>query len=279
MSDDPVDKAVDKSIGKAVDGVAKFFGAICMPAAEELGMLVRDQVRFYRVNNLLRIKEKTEKLLKGEAKKEVSVSPKFLKAVIEDASWAEDDAIQNLWAGLVAGEIKHGSQSDEAVIYTELLKSMSAYEARILKLVYGDDRIADLIYNRSHSDREFESVNPINIPIVDILSVSPTPLDYIVQNRSHEDIINDEVHHSLAFGFVKPQLHSLVRKGLIESWGISPDVHLENNVLFIPSSLGLDLYMRCTGYKVYPLEAYVLTRKHWRDKLGVESNQAPKRTV
>jgi len=272
MSTDPIDKTIDKSISKVVDGVASFFGAMCMPAAEELGMLVREQVKFYRVKNLLKIKQKTEDLLNGEVTSKSSISPKFLKAVIEDASWEEDNGVQSLWAGLVAGEIKHGSQSDEAIIYTELLKSMSSYEARLLKLIYSDDRIADLIYNRSHSKREFETVRPINIPLVNILSSSPIPLDYVIQNHSHEDIINDKKHHLLAFGFVKPQLHSLVHKGLLESWGASSDITLENNIHFTPSSLGLDLYMRCTGYKLYPLEAYVATRKHWRDNSEIRPN-------
>lgn len=266
MTIDPLEKASMKMIERAVDGLASFFGSICMPAAEELGLLVQDQVRFYRVKNLLKIKEKIEVLTKAEPSKNINLSPKFLKAVIEDSSWAEDDVIQSLWAGLVAGEINNGSQSDEAVIYTELLKSMSAYEARILKLIYADDRIADLIYNGANGHLEFQMLNPLEIPVVDILSASPSPLDYIVQNCTHEDIINDTRHHSLAFGFVKPQLHSLARKNLIDSWCMSSQFPTKDNVVFNVSSVGLDLYMRCTGMKIYPLEAYVLTRKHWLSK-------------
>jgi hypothetical protein len=222
--------------------------------------------------NLVAIQEKIQKRLGKLPDNAGNTSPKLLKVLIEDASWEEDDSVQNLWAGLVAGEIASGNGSDDSVIYTEHLKGMSAYEARLLELVYSDDRIADLIFNRGNSGTEFISINHIDISIIDILNSSPRPLDYIVQNHSHEIIISDTKHHMLAFGYVKPQLHSLVRRGLISSWEVTTYFNDEKYIRFEPSSLGLDLYMRCTGYKVYPLEAYVLTRKHWRDELGYKSN-------
>lgn len=273
MSDDPIDKVVDKSLVAAINGVSKFLGAICMPAAEELGGLVKDQVKYFRAKNLISIQQKIQKHIGPLPASAGNTSPKLLKVLIEDASWESDDVLQGLWAGLVAGEIKSCSSGDDAVIYTEQLKGMSSYEARIVKLVYGDDRVADLVYNRSNSSNEYVTINPIDIPITDILKVSPQPLDYIVQNYSHEDILSDPKHHLFAFGFVKPQLHSLVRRGLINKWSVSPELRPNNNIRFETSSLGLDLYMRCTGHKVYPLEAYVLTRKHWRDEIGYKSNK------
>ncbi|MGM0914283.1 MAG: hypothetical protein ACQEXC_09680 [Pseudomonadota bacterium] len=273
MTDSPSDKAVDKSLGTAINGVAKFFGSICMPAAEELGELVRDQVKFYRAKNLISIQEKIKERIGETPRGKGNTSPKLLKVLIEDASWEEDDVAQSLWAGLVAGEVASGNSADDSVIYTEHLKSMSSYEARLINLIYGDDRIADLVYNKSNSNGEYLTNNPIDIPVIDILGSSPKPLDYIVKNYSHEDVINDTKGHMLAFGYVKPQLHSLVRRGLINSWSHSPDIDKENFIRIEPSSIGLDLYMRCTGYSVYPLEAYVLTRKYWRDDLGYKSNK------
>ncbi|OAI18877.1 hypothetical protein A1507_08190 [Methylomonas koyamae] len=268
MTDNPLDKVIDKSVGVAVNGLAKFFGAICMPAAEELGELVKDQVKYYRAKNLISIQQKIQKHVGELPSSAGKTSPKLLKVLIEDASWEEDDVVQALWAGLIAGEVASGSSSDDAVIYTEHLKSMSSYEARLIKLFYSDDRIADLAYIYSNSIDEYVTTKPIDIPIVDILRASPQPLDYVVQNQSHDEIISDPENHMLAFGFVKPQLHSLVRRGLINRWSITPELSPNDNVRIEPSSLGLDLYMRCTGYKIYPLEAYVLTRKHWRDNFG-----------
>ena len=48
----PVAKAVEKATDKTVDGLGSFFGAICMPAAEEFGLLLKDKVAAYRQRNL-----------------------------------------------------------------------------------------------------------------------------------------------------------------------------------------------------------------------------------
>ena len=47
------------------------------------------------------------------------------------------------------------------------------------------------------------------------------------------------------------------------------DTHLEiyrasgEKVQFLPTYQGLDFYMRCLGYSVYPIEAFLLTLQHW----------------
>lgn len=262
MVDDPIDKAVDKSVSKLVDGVSAFFGRICNPAADELGLLLRDKVRYYRIKNLANVIEKTKKHFSSDDFiEQKSLSPKLIKEIIEESSWEEDDVLQSLWAGLIAGEIKEGNGGDDAVIYTSVLKSMSAYEARLIRLIYGDERVADLVQTREGGVNEYFSTNPIEIPIVDILRISPKPLDYVVQNRNHEDLLENEEEHHLAFGFVKPQLQSLTRKGLIDDW-----IMQGNSIIIDPSSMGLDLYMRSTGIKLYPLGAYIAARKHWRSE-------------
>ena len=262
MSKDISEKVVDKAISKSIDGVSAFFGKICMPAADEIGLLLKDTAKYHRLKNLVSITEKTKKLLSNaDLIHEVTLSPKFVRDVIEYSSWEEDDVIQDIWSGLIAGEIKDSNHSDDAIIYTSTLKSMSAYEARLLKLIYGDDRISTLTHVREGGVSEYMSTTPLIIPIVNVLAASPRPLNYIVQNRSHEDILANPKDHDLAFGFVKPQLHSLTRKGLIDDWIMDG-----NSIRIDPSSLGIDLYMRSTGIKIYPLDAYITVRKHWANE-------------
>jgi hypothetical protein len=40
--------ALTKVADKTIDGVGAFFGAICMPAAEEFGLLLRDRVNAFQ---------------------------------------------------------------------------------------------------------------------------------------------------------------------------------------------------------------------------------------
>ena len=44
-------------------------------------------------------------------------------------------------------------------------------------------------------------------------------------------------------------------------------IDLKKNIVeFDPTLFGLDFYMNCTGYKVYPLEAYLAAKKYWLEK-------------
>jgi hypothetical protein len=67
----------------SVEGVGAFLGKICLPAAEEFGLLLRDKIAYYRTVNLAKVIEKTKKKM-GELGGEPSgtMSPKVLKEIV-----------------------------------------------------------------------------------------------------------------------------------------------------------------------------------------------------
>ena len=54
----PVADSINTVTKGAVDGAGAFFGRICLPAAEEFGLLLRDKVSAWRARNIVRIAEK-----------------------------------------------------------------------------------------------------------------------------------------------------------------------------------------------------------------------------
>ena len=171
-----------------------------------------------------------------------------------------------MWAGLLSGAVAHNEVNDESIIYVNQLKELSVYEARLINLIYSDIRIASVRNPGPMAINFFRPQNDLAFPLPTILSLSPTPLDYIVKGRSHEAILSNEEDWGLALGYIKPQLDSLVRHGLMDQWGVAS----RYTIVFKPQSAGLDLYMRCTGYKIYPLEAYLLTRQKWAEDEGID---------
>jgi len=131
----------------------------------------------------------------------------------------------------------------------------------MLKLIYSDYRICSMSSPLSPLPFLFKPENKIVFPIITILKTFPGKLDFVVKNTSHEEIINNEENHNLAFGFLTPQMEALKRHDLIANFEYTN--RIQNDIRFHPTSVGLDLYMRCTGYKVYPLEAYILSRQKW----------------
>ena len=56
----PIDEAGLKVTEAAVQGVSSFMKSVCKPGLEELGYLLKDKVRQWRLNNILKILEKAK---------------------------------------------------------------------------------------------------------------------------------------------------------------------------------------------------------------------------
>jgi hypothetical protein len=97
----------------------------------------------------------------------------------------------------------------------------------------------------------------------------PAPLSEIVpiSKVTHDEILRDSTHHGIALGRFRPQIEALIARNLFGQvhYFTTHKDHLE----FLPSVHGLDFYMRCLGYSVYPLEAFLLTLQHWCSLKGV----------
>ena len=131
--DDPIGaKAIGKAVETSVKGVGRFLGKLCMPAAEEFGVLLRDKVAAYRLNNLEKIVEKAQaKIDRQKIPVTGNVSPRVLKEVIEESSWASDDTLQGMWAGLIAESASHAESNDDTLTYIAELKGLTAFQARL----------------------------------------------------------------------------------------------------------------------------------------------------
>ena len=267
-----IEETAKLTIGKMVDGVGTFLKKICLPAAEEFGFLLEDQIKYYRINNLFKIIKKVENELSVE-KLANPVHPRLIREFAEEASWAEDDGLQAMWAGLLKGIIKNSKEGDSSLIYSNILKQLNGFQARLVNKVYEDYRIASTIkLENSYVDNHLTLNNEMVFQLKDILKLSHIPLCDIVaiENATHDDILNNSENHHLALAYFSPHISMLKRVNLISGWNlISND---GNYVAFIPTYFGLDFHMRCSGYYIYPLEAWLTTRKHWCKQKGIEPN-------
>ena len=51
----PVAEALSHATKNSIDGASAFLGRICLPAAEELGLLLQDKVRAWRAKNAVSV--------------------------------------------------------------------------------------------------------------------------------------------------------------------------------------------------------------------------------
>ena len=270
--DDPIGaKAIGKAVEASVNGIGRFLGKLCMPAAEEFGLMLRDKVTQYRLANLQIIVEKSQaKIDHQHIQITGDANPRLLKEFVEESSWANDDCLQDMWAGLIAESASHAKSNDDALAYIAELKGLTAFQARLLNAVYGDPRCCSIkqpitLYEGS----SFLPENPVLFDIPSVLRCYPGPLNEIVpiSKVSHDEILSNQTHHGIAIGRFRPQIDALIARNLVGQvhYFTTHKDHLE----FLPSVHGLDFYMRCLGYSVYPLEAFLLTLQHWCSLKGV----------
>ena len=88
----PVAEAANKLTIAALEGAEAFLSRICLPAAEEFGLLFRDRVHAWRTKNITSITQQAEKILDG------------LKDLIPSSRGPEADHWENTIADLVERE-------------------------------------------------------------------------------------------------------------------------------------------------------------------------------
>lgn len=120
-----------------------FLNGVFSPAAQELGRLMGDQMRFWRFKNLVRILGKAqtyveERGLKPEQVRALGFGEGIL--LLEASSLEEDDTIQDLWARLMANAVDPERRTKPEKVYVDLLKSISGREGALLELI---ERIED----------------------------------------------------------------------------------------------------------------------------------------
>lgn len=56
-----VDDASSQVTDAGIKGVSSFLRAVCLPGLQELGYMIQDKVRYWRLNNVLRMLEKSKR--------------------------------------------------------------------------------------------------------------------------------------------------------------------------------------------------------------------------
>ncbi len=120
-------------IGEAViEKASKFLEKILIPPFKELDLLSRDQVKYWRWRNQIRILRKTEQYLKEKKIKPGKVPLKTLVPLLEYASLEEESYMQQRWIGLLVRAIDPSYALDLTPTYGETLRQLLPIEAMLV---------------------------------------------------------------------------------------------------------------------------------------------------
>lgn len=126
-------KPVDTATKGIVDGAAAFLSKICLPASEEIGLLFKDKVSYWRAMNLAKILKKVKSKLKTDYRE---ISPKHILSIIEGASLEENEELQDLWANLLSSGLDPNFKDTIRSAYIDIIKQLEVTDVHILNAIY-----------------------------------------------------------------------------------------------------------------------------------------------
>jgi len=217
----PYGEALNTLAKGTMDGAGAFLSRICLPAAEEFGLLLRDKVSSWRYKNATRILLDAERLLALEPDSDgTHAHPRLVWRILEDGSWTDDDSIQKLWAGLLATSCTKDGNDESNLIFINLLNQLTSVQAQIISF----------ICSRA--------------------SVVLSPMGWVYSNQQNctaEELGN--LSGTRDIQRLDRDLDQLSNLGLLPVTGGFPSRALIPVADTTPTTLALQLYARCNGHR------------------------------
>lgn len=223
----PIADAVSATTKAAIDGAAAFLSRICLPASEELGLLLRDRVSAWRAKNVVAIASMAEaQLRENESSQDVHAHSRLVGQIMDKGAWSDVDTVQAMWAGLLASSCDSTGKDDSNMMFVDLLSRLSVSQVRVLEYA---------CLNAT------KVVSPGGSLIAEELIV---PADVVKQVAGVDDFhrLDRELDHLRTFG-------------LLDIMGGGFRSH-DTSAGLTPTTLAMHMYARCKGHRRDPLSFY-----------------------
>lgn len=139
----------------------KLFNNLLGPGTKEIGEMVGDIARSWRLKNLARLEPKVRDSLKKLGLDKRRVLPLAVGLpMIEAASYQDDSYLQDRWANLIAGTVARAGDEDEtdfdlAPTYVEIMRQLSRPDCEILDFV-AENGIEGINEDGSYAPKGFD---------------------------------------------------------------------------------------------------------------------------
>lgn len=232
-----------------VNGAGAFLSKICLPAAEEYGLLLQDKVKTWRSNNFEKIALRAEEKLENSSDIEnPKLHPRVLSAIYESGSWTDDAFMTDIWAGILASSCENQVATDKNVIYVDILSKMSSSQARMLEFF-----CKETSWKISEAEGLVESL-PIFPDIGSLKAISGQEsfeeIDESLSHMQYLGLIRREAYPTNVKGDPNYNRHTDYNDKDIEASHNNWVSSIEINI----TSLGCRLYLKAKGISKKPTE-------------------------
>lgn len=200
-----------------------------MPAATEFGLMLQDKMRYWRLNNIIRMINKSkDKFEYIDDKLQLKLNPRIGVEILENASWQDNELILEMWAGLLASSVDKNEGDDSNLIFIHILKSLTGLQCRLINYICKNSIV---IYDKNgliYTEKGFEiSMNKL----------------FEIAGTNDINRLDREIDHLRA-------LELLPSANLFsEGYGFSINQEDFSRINLQPTPLALHLYSKVNGYK------------------------------
>lgn len=245
----PIGEAGLEVTKAAIKGVSSFLESVFKPGLEELGFLMKDEVRYWRLNNILSMLNSAKGKLDFDGKElNLTANARVGLSIMEGCSEVDNEELQDLWAGLFASSCTPDGKDDSNMNFVDILRRMSSVEAKIIDYACKNCK---------------KILHPNKLITADDIMISLEELKHI---SGVDDIyrLDSELDHMRSIELL---LHG-------DSFGRGGGFTASDNQLvasITPSPLALNLYFRTHSTGVTPID-------FWEEDL-IPSESLPKQEI
>lgn len=219
----PIADSLNSITKETLAAASAFLSRICLPAAEEFGFLLRDRVSSWRINNQLRMLQKSEEKYKRISQESLHAHPRLVASILDHSAWTDAADLHDMWAGLLASSCTPDGKDESNLIFVNILAQLTAVQGNIIKHCCETAQKGVSKGGWIHAE------------------------EYFLELPELEEIVGINDFHRL-----DRELDHLRALGIMEG-GFMPDSKLAR---LTPSPLGLQMYVRCQGYTGSPLNFF-----------------------
>lgn len=201
--------------------VLAFLCKISPGANEDVRQLLREGLSNYRVESVVEIVNKAEAMLAARPDRDrIFAHPRLVVRILEAGSWADQLTTQQLWAGLLASSCTADGKDESNLAFVDLLSQLAAMHILIFTAAC------------SRATKVQSSLGRVSSKNIACTT------EEIMQLTGWRDLIRIErdIEHLYDLG--------LLQKRVKSSFFVSSD-----DAKISPSSLGLQMFARCSGYR------------------------------
>ena len=130
------DKLVKAGVEAAMKPFADLLDKLAGPAAEEIGLTLRDHVRVFRIRRQVRLCQRVKDICADAYIEPQKVPIKVLLPLLDAASIEETDELQDIWANMLANAAGGNGSSGVEPVFPLILKELGIQEVKFLNELY-----------------------------------------------------------------------------------------------------------------------------------------------